>query len=67
MKVVGEVESLWKLAFRCKRKVPDCDRSLGEDERQLSMYGIGTGNRVFGRKCYWPGRMVEKGFGSFSP
>ena len=52
----------YELAFRMQTEVPDAIDLSGEDQRTLSMYGIGNdATDAFGRKCLLARKMVEKG------
>jgi len=52
----------YELAFRMQAEVPDAIDLSGEDEKTLSMYGIGNpATESFGRKCLLARKMVEKG------
>lgn len=52
----------YELAFRMQMQVPDALDLSGEDQRTLSMYGIGNDSTdSFGRKCLLARKMVEKG------
>lgn len=52
----------YELAFRMQTEVPEAIDLSGEDQRTLSMYGIGNdATDAFGRKCLLARKMVEKG------
>lgn len=52
----------YELAFRMQTEVPDAIDLSGEDQKTLSMYGIGSEHTdAFGRKCLLARKMVEKG------
>ncbi|MFT5522218.1 MAG: hypothetical protein ACI9HK_000159 [Pirellulaceae bacterium] len=52
----------YELAFRMQTEVPDAIDLSGEDQKTLSMYGIGNETTdAFGRKCLLARKMVEKG------
>jgi len=52
----------YELAFRMQMEVPDAIDLSGEDQRTLSMYGVGQAETdAFGRKCLLARKMVEKG------
>lgn len=52
----------YELAFRMQTEVPDAIDLSGEDQRTLSMYGIGNdATDAFGRKCLLARKMIEKG------
>ncbi|TWU38393.1 DUF1501 domain-containing protein [Novipirellula artificiosorum] len=57
----ARIES-YELAFRMQMEVPEAIDISGEDEKTLSMYGIGNAaTEPFGRKCLLARKMVEKG------
>lgn len=52
----------YELAFRMQTEVPDAIDLSGEDQKTLSLYGIGNeATDAFGRKCLLARKMVEKG------
>ena len=52
----------YELAFRMQTEVPDAIDLSREDQKTLSMYGIGNGaTDTFGRKCLLARKMVENG------
>jgi hypothetical protein len=52
----------YELAFRMQTEVPDAIDLSGENQKTLSMYGIGNdATDAFGRKCLLARKMVEKG------
>ncbi|TWT80197.1 hypothetical protein CA13_16100 [Planctomycetes bacterium CA13] len=52
----------YELAFRMQTEVPDAIDISSEDQKTLSMYGIGNdATDGFGRKCLLARKMVEKG------
>lgn len=52
----------YELAFRMQAETPGLLDISGEDERTLTMYGLGRGpTDAFGRKCLLARRLIERG------